>query len=477
MHEEAVALGLGQRVGALVLDRVLGGEHEERVGQRVRDAVDGDLALLHRLQQRGLGLRRRAVDLVGQHDAGEHRPGAEHQLAAAQRHRARDVGGQHVGRELQAPELDAQRSRRRARQQRLGDPRDAFEQHVTAERERGEHVLQRLFVADDDLADLARDAGVQLLHDDRSFSLLRFGPHQRGGERIDVGHARRRRLDVGILRRAEAPAGGPDRHERGQREPEQGPPDARRQPAEATRHTVAVHGLQERHRTLHATGQRQPERRAVGLRQGLVLQRRSVGEQRDLALAAAPRDQQRPIGRADRGQRAAELVPAAAVERGHLGHAGRIRRPEPACAAGRRRRAPRPAARRAPPPATKRRRCRPRRAGRRSGPTRRSRAPPRAPSRQDRAPPASRPSRGASSATRVRSRRTGCPSRSQHRRVRGQARRRCRVRRRRRPLRRGRQRLDDRQHDPERRSGTPPARARTGPAGRREPSTDPLEGV
>ncbi len=59
-------------------------------------------------------------------------------------------------------------------QQRLGRAGDAFEQHVAAERERGQHVLQRLGLADDDLAYLARDAGVQLLHDDRSLSLSGF---------------------------------------------------------------------------------------------------------------------------------------------------------------------------------------------------------------------------------------------------------------------------------------------------------------
>ena len=39
-EQEAVELRLGQRIGALVLDRVLGPDHEERVGQRVGDAVD-----------------------------------------------------------------------------------------------------------------------------------------------------------------------------------------------------------------------------------------------------------------------------------------------------------------------------------------------------------------------------------------------------------------------------------------------------
>ena len=54
----------------------------------------------------------------------------------------------------------------------LATPGHALEQHVAAERERGEHVLERLVVADDDLADLARDAGVQLLHERSSLSGL-----------------------------------------------------------------------------------------------------------------------------------------------------------------------------------------------------------------------------------------------------------------------------------------------------------------
>ena len=68
LQQEAVDLRLGQRVGALLLDRVLRGQHQERVRQRERLAADGHLALLHRLEQRALHLGRRAVDLVGQDD-------------------------------------------------------------------------------------------------------------------------------------------------------------------------------------------------------------------------------------------------------------------------------------------------------------------------------------------------------------------------------------------------------------------------
>ena len=73
VEHEPVELGLGQRIGAFLLDRVLRGQDEERVGQPVPLAADGDLPLLHRLEQRGLGLGRGAVDLVGQDDVGEDR--------------------------------------------------------------------------------------------------------------------------------------------------------------------------------------------------------------------------------------------------------------------------------------------------------------------------------------------------------------------------------------------------------------------
>ena len=46
-EEEAVELRLRQRVGALVLDRVLGRDHEERRAEAVRRTFDRHLSLLH----------------------------------------------------------------------------------------------------------------------------------------------------------------------------------------------------------------------------------------------------------------------------------------------------------------------------------------------------------------------------------------------------------------------------------------------
>ena len=76
-------------------------------GELVRVHVDRDAPLLHALQQAGLRLRRRAVDLVDEHDVGEDRPGPELEalVALVEDVRADDVGGQQVGGALHAREL------------------------------------------------------------------------------------------------------------------------------------------------------------------------------------------------------------------------------------------------------------------------------------------------------------------------------------------------------------------------------------
>ena len=77
LEEESIELRLGEWVGALVLHGVLGGHDEKAIAERAALAVGGDLALLHRLEERRLGLGRRAVDLVGEQRVGEDRALAE----------------------------------------------------------------------------------------------------------------------------------------------------------------------------------------------------------------------------------------------------------------------------------------------------------------------------------------------------------------------------------------------------------------
>ncbi len=118
LEEETVELGLRQREGALELDRVLRGEDEERLRKLARRAVDGDLRLGHGLEQRGLRLRHRAVDLVDEHDVGEDRSRAELEvpLPLVVDRQPGDVRGLEVGRALDPRRrraLDALRERPR----------------------------------------------------------------------------------------------------------------------------------------------------------------------------------------------------------------------------------------------------------------------------------------------------------------------------------------------------------------------------
>ena len=77
-----------------------------KVGQGMGGLADGDLPLLHRLEQRGLDLGRGPVDLVGEEDVAEDRAGLEAELALAALGIV-DVGAGHVRGQQVGGELDA----------------------------------------------------------------------------------------------------------------------------------------------------------------------------------------------------------------------------------------------------------------------------------------------------------------------------------------------------------------------------------
>ena len=109
-----------------------------------------------------LRLGRCAVDLVGENDLGEHRPGLEDEAPAVLRLAydlgARDVGGHQVGGELHAAEAEGQRLGQRTDQQRLAEAGHALQQRVAAREQAGQHALDYIVVTDHGLADLLADA-------------------------------------------------------------------------------------------------------------------------------------------------------------------------------------------------------------------------------------------------------------------------------------------------------------------------------
>ena len=143
-------------------------------------ALHRDLALLHGLQQRRLGLGRGAVDLVGQQQTAEHGSGVERELVGpgVVDVRAGDVGREQVGRALEAAERQAEGGGQAAGGERLAQPGHVLDEHVATGQHGGQGQAQGAVLAHHHLAD-ARQHGPSGGGD--------LGYGERGG-RGGVGH-------------------------------------------------------------------------------------------------------------------------------------------------------------------------------------------------------------------------------------------------------------------------------------------------
>ena len=132
LEHEAIDLRFRQRVRALLLDRILSREHQERIVELVRVLADRDGVLLHGLQQRGLHLRGRAVDFIGQNHVREDRPllGLELLILRIVDQRPDQVCGKKIRGELKATELRVDRVGERTHRERLRQARNALHEHV-----------------------------------------------------------------------------------------------------------------------------------------------------------------------------------------------------------------------------------------------------------------------------------------------------------------------------------------------------------
>ena len=161
LQHEAIDLRLGQRVRPFLLDGVLRGEHEEGPRHRVGSVADGGLPFGHRFEQGTLHLRRSAVDLVREHDVGEHRAVLDGEFAGS---RVVNLGadyirGKQIGSELNPLKLQVQGASDGADRERFREAGNAFEQDVAIGEQADEQAVEKLPLADE----YAFDGGVERL--------------------------------------------------------------------------------------------------------------------------------------------------------------------------------------------------------------------------------------------------------------------------------------------------------------------------
>ena len=125
-------------------------------------AGDRNAALLHRLQQRRLGARAGAVDLVRHQQLAEDRAGDKAErtppgLALLQHLGAENVGGHQIGRALNALVVEPEDRAQGLDQPRLGETGHADQQGMPAAQEGDQGLLDHLALTKDDFADALAD--------------------------------------------------------------------------------------------------------------------------------------------------------------------------------------------------------------------------------------------------------------------------------------------------------------------------------
>jgi hypothetical protein len=120
---------------------------------------------LHRLEQRGLGLGRRAIDLVRQHHVGEDRPVHESERPLAGGEillddvSTGDVARHQVRGELDPIERQVERFGDGLDHERLGQSGHADQQGMPAREDRGENAVHDLVLAHDPVRHLRLEPG------------------------------------------------------------------------------------------------------------------------------------------------------------------------------------------------------------------------------------------------------------------------------------------------------------------------------
>jgi heat-inducible transcriptional repressor len=169
LDEESVELCRGEWVGAVGFDRVLGCYDHERIGQRMTGAVDGDLLLFHRFEQRGLSFRRGSIDLVAEDEVGKDRSGLKQEGSTAigcWHRRAGHVTGYQVGGELNSAEVEFSDLGERSGNEGLCLPWNVLDEDVSSSEQSDHHQLQNVAFTYDSAFNFVECCpyGLHLLH-------------------------------------------------------------------------------------------------------------------------------------------------------------------------------------------------------------------------------------------------------------------------------------------------------------------------
>ena len=158
-------------IGSEGFDRILRCQRHERHWQLVGPAVNADLQFLHRLEKRGLYLRRGTVDLVRQQEVAHRRTRAVFTLSGIHIHRrvSHNVRRHEVRRELDSAKAAGNALRQRFRKQGLAYARDVLYQHMTSGEHGADHLLNDRALSDYNALDITDELFDFTVHDLPSF--------------------------------------------------------------------------------------------------------------------------------------------------------------------------------------------------------------------------------------------------------------------------------------------------------------------
>ena len=122
----------------MVLHRILRGNYQKGLRQRIGVRIHRDLAFVHGFEQGGLCLGGGAVDFVGQQDVGKNRPTLEFKLLldGGVDRDAKHIRRQHVAGELHPLKAAVDGARQGLAEGSLAHSRNAFNQKMAASQNR-----------------------------------------------------------------------------------------------------------------------------------------------------------------------------------------------------------------------------------------------------------------------------------------------------------------------------------------------------